>query len=745
MDWMDTNAVFDANGVVPWPDSINAANIEWADRPLMTDAQWNKGVPVEAMVELCNLTGADGWFNMPVNASDDYVRQFATYVRDHLNPGLQVHVEFSNEVWNWAFPQSQYALAHDAGFGSWMEWYGVRTAQVGRIWNDVFGESPTGGEDVTGRVHVVYNTQEAWQGLESYGLDTPNWYENGVHVSASDYFDEYAVTGYYNFNTTDHNVVRSWWSNPDGGFDAALASLQQEVDGPLKAAYAYHAGKAAQYGLELTTYESGYGENAPDETADYQQFLIDVQRQPGLYDIEKENYQNFKDAGGDLYMNFGIIGEPSKWGSWSALESLYQETSPRYQALTDWNATVAPWYETGRDPSVFDSSWMLSQNGAPTASNGDTATASIAENTTAVTTATDPNVGQALSYSIVGGADASKFTIGSTGALSFVTAPNFEAPTDAGGNNVYDVIVQASDGHGGIVTHAIAVAVTDVNEAPMITSNGGGDTATASIAGNTAEVTTVTATDPDIGQTLSYSIIGGADASKFNIGASTGALSFVTAPNSELPTDAGGKNVYGVIVQASDGHGGIDTQAITVGVQNAVGVSIHGTAHDDLIDMTHTVPGQPFPTAEGDILNGGPGGDTLAGGPGADTFVFDLTAFGPALPGSGVVDHILDYNQGNSGTFNPAEGDTFDFSALLSAGSGQPVANLVRVTENPSGTAAILQIDRDGIANGAHWTTMAQLDGVHTGDGVKVIFDTSQPVATLTVSAVPPGSDWHLT
>ena len=161
----------------------------------MTDAQWNKGVPVEAMVEICNLAGADGWFNMPVNASDDYVRQFATYVRDHLNPGLQVHVEFSNEVWNWAFPQSQYADAHDAGFGNWLEWYGVRTAQVGRIWNEVFGESPTGGEDVTGRVHVVYNTQLYWPGNEIYGLETQNWYENGVHVRASDYFDEYAVTG----------------------------------------------------------------------------------------------------------------------------------------------------------------------------------------------------------------------------------------------------------------------------------------------------------------------------------------------------------------------------------------------------------------------------------------------------------------------------------------------------------------------------------------------------------------------
>ena len=87
-------------------------------------------------------------------------------------------------------------------------------------------------------------------------------------------------------------------------------------------------------------------------------------------------------------------------------------------------------------------------------------------------TATDPDVGQTLSYSIIGGADASKFTIGSTtGALSFVTAPNFELPTDAGGNNVYDVTVQVSDGHGGIDTQAIAVTVANPNEAAVSVSN----------------------------------------------------------------------------------------------------------------------------------------------------------------------------------------------------------------------------------------------------------------------------------
>ena len=56
-----------------------------------------------------------------------------------------------------------------------------------------------------------------------------------------------------------------------------------------------------------------------------------------------------------------------------------------------------------------------------------------------------------------------------TGALAFAAAPDFETPNDAGGNNVYDVTVQVSDGNGGSDTQAIAVTVTNVSG---VTNNG---------------------------------------------------------------------------------------------------------------------------------------------------------------------------------------------------------------------------------------------------------------------------------
>ncbi|GAA5511071.1 DUF4347 domain-containing protein [Novipirellula caenicola] len=111
--------------------------------------------------------------------------------------------------------------------------------------------------------------------------------------------------------------------------------------------------------------------------------------------------------------------------------------------------------------------------------------------------------------------------------------------------------------------------MADANTAPVISSNGGGATAAINVIENTVAVTTVAATDSDVpAQTLTYSISGGADATKFTINSSTGELSFVTPPNYEVPGDVGGDNVYEVTVSVSDGTHS-DSQAITVTVTDA--------------------------------------------------------------------------------------------------------------------------------------------------------------------------------
>ena len=307
------------------------------------------------------------------------------------------------------------------------------------------------------------------------------------------------------------------------------------------------------------------------------------------------------------------------------------------------------------------------QNFAPVIiSNGGGLVASVsaAENQTAVTTvqATDNDAGQTLSYVIVGGDDAALFDINpTTGALTFKNAPDYEAPADANRDNAYLVFVGARDSAGGTDNQSITVNVTNVadtlpppppppapNVAPRITSNGGGSSASISVAENTlAAVTTVRATDGNAAQVLAYSL-SGTDADLFAIDAATGVLTFKNAPDYEAPADNGANNTYNVTVLVDDGAGGSDTQALSIRVTNVNGVTRNGGSGADALtgsgenDWLYGKGGADTLTALGgndylegasgndaldggagaDELVGGAGADTMTGGAGADTFVY---------------------------------------------------------------------------------------------------------------------------
>ena len=93
------------------------------------------------------------------------------------------------------------------------------------------------------------------------------------------------------------------------------------------------------------------------------------------------------------------------------------------------------------------------------------ASVNVAENTGGTfytATATDAD-GDSLSFTLSGGNDREDFSITASGALSFVSAPNFESPADSNRDNVYQVIVSVSDGKTS-TTQALSVTVTDVAE-----------------------------------------------------------------------------------------------------------------------------------------------------------------------------------------------------------------------------------------------------------------------------------------
>ncbi|MEE4135730.1 MAG: hypothetical protein V2I32_06615, partial [Desulforhopalus sp.] len=96
---------------IGWMPTTNATISSWDERSSPEGMFWHGGVPVEYMVKLANEVGADPWFTIPHTADEDYIRNFAIYVRDNLDPGLKAKVEYSNETWNWAFQQTHWLHA----------------------------------------------------------------------------------------------------------------------------------------------------------------------------------------------------------------------------------------------------------------------------------------------------------------------------------------------------------------------------------------------------------------------------------------------------------------------------------------------------------------------------------------------------------------------------------------------------------------------------------------------------------
>jgi Ca2+-binding RTX toxin-like protein len=173
--------------------------------------------------------------------------------------------------------------------------------------------------------------------------------------------------------------------------------------------------------------------------------------------------------------------------------------------------------------------------------------------------------------------------------------------------------VTASDGLNTTVQN-LTVALTDVNDPPILTSGATGSEPENTPVSNI--VYTAHATDDgENNNTLTYSLTG-PDSGLFAINAHTGAVTFKASPDFEAPADATHDNQYQITVHANDGTYDV-TKDVVIAVTNVTGNVITGTAHADLIDTGHGIGGR-FATGEEDTINSGGGNDTINGGGGND-------------------------------------------------------------------------------------------------------------------------------
>ncbi len=301
---------------------------QWADRPRVEDARYSiKGAPVEIMVALANRLGVDPWFTMPWTVDDDYLRQFAELVKKLLDPKLTVYLEYSNEVWNGGYPQALDAQRKgvaaklgDNPFHSQMRWYGVRTREVAAIWEQVFPPD---------RLVRVLASQAAnpWVSEQALGVG-----DTARHV------DALAIAPYFGGRLgRPQDLARVQRLSLDELMaELANVSLPEAITSMTQ-----QAAVAKKYGKLMVAYEGGQhlvGVGPAMDDAAINKLFDAANRDPRMGQLYDRYFAGWRDAGGQLFMNFIHCDGYSKYGRFGVMEYLSQppEQSPKLMSVRRW-------------------------------------------------------------------------------------------------------------------------------------------------------------------------------------------------------------------------------------------------------------------------------------------------------------------------------------------------------------------------------------------------------------------------
>jgi hypothetical protein len=336
MDWGATNY----SEVSTWQDRTTPTRFTQA-----TQSGTKAGVSLEYMVDLCNETLCDAWICIPYLATDDYIRNAATLVRDRLDPRLRVYFEYSNEVWNSIFPSAGYARAQGLALGlstneftAQLRFYAQRSQEAMAICSTVFEQQP----DRLLRVAAGQSTN-SWVGTTILDWDSTQGAVDSTNVTER--FDHYAVAPYFGgyLGVLPQATTTATMTLPE--LIQACDDHSLSNNGP-GGATSSNASNAVDRGITLISYEGGQhlvGVGAAKNDNTLTDLFLLANRDMSMRTVYADDLRRWDSSGGGLFMAFAHISTYSKHGSWGILESQYQDTNtaPKWLGLMDWLAEVS--------------------------------------------------------------------------------------------------------------------------------------------------------------------------------------------------------------------------------------------------------------------------------------------------------------------------------------------------------------------------------------------------------------------
>ena len=365
MDWVDANK----NGVVTWSQRQRPGMAKRPDFSYAGQSGLTYGLPIEYMVQLCNRIGADMWLNIPTHADDDYVTrtaQLVLYGSDGVNPytspqanpvfpplapGLIVHLEYANEVWNsapgfrcfpWVLAVADAIAADPAphpvklnpSTGAYTEtdrytlqsrYTAFRSVQISQLFRAVFGDAAMNTRirvALMGQIGGNYFNPRQLPWLEAFysrPRDATDPFPNPSPVPVSHHLYAAGGSAYYGVN--------SWASaSPDDYFSPGN---YPETDWWRKVGI--DALRARNYGLKRYAYEGGQGldlfgrSGNPSASTEEKRAL---NGDPRMQDMTEVYHDVWTASGGDLlvyYVNTSAV-------DWEFTPSVNQLDTPKLRA-----------------------------------------------------------------------------------------------------------------------------------------------------------------------------------------------------------------------------------------------------------------------------------------------------------------------------------------------------------------------------------------------------------------------------
>lgn len=310
-----------------------------------------RGGSIDYIAELSNQTFTDPWITIPHNANDEYIEDVAIRLKTRLHSNRKIYIEYSNELWNSLFKQTEWVYktacglpttyvshttGNDWGFkgcddlASSVRYQAMRITRIYSIFNTVFGNT------FTQRIVKIASSQAA----NAYLSDKLLAAFDDKYLNSRGYKpDALAIAPYFGepiANKVFHNKESSSIATEN-----IIAMTHNDMQSNSFRWMQAQKKVASNYKVNLVAYEGGQhlvGNGGAENDTSLTQKLIDTNRNPAMQDLY-EHYLDywFHQTGGGLFVLFNNVEEPSKWGSWGLYEFQTQpiEESPKAMAVNN--------------------------------------------------------------------------------------------------------------------------------------------------------------------------------------------------------------------------------------------------------------------------------------------------------------------------------------------------------------------------------------------------------------------------